>query len=241
MTPEDALAHSASPLLFAALMVDSGDADGGVAGAANATADVLRSALWAIGPAPRIRTVSSSFYMVTPPFRSDAAEVLTFTDAGVVPDPDADQLAEIAFAAATARRSVVGDEPIVAFLSYSTLGSAPGKGPEKVRTALEQFRAMAPDTEADGELQADAALIPGVAASKAPHSSVAGRANILVFPDLDAANISYKLVQRLARAEALGPIIQGLARPFNDLSRGATPGDIINVACITSLMCDYGF
>lgn len=238
MTMADALELAATPLIFAALMVEAGEADGGVAGAAHPTADVIRAGLWAIGPAAGIHTVSSSFYMVTPPFRSDVSEVLTFTDAGVVPNPTADQLAEIAVAAASARRSVVGDEPRVAFLSYSTLGSAPGERPQQIRNALERFRVMAPCVEADGELQADAALIPEIAAIKAPGSAVAGRANVLVFPDLDSANIAYKLVQRLANAVALGPIIQGFARPFNDLSRGATSDDIINVACITSLMCE---
>jgi len=223
------------PLLFGALMVDTGLADGMVAGVSAPTGDVIRAAVWCIGPKPGITTISSSFYMVVPPFRGHGTEVLTFADAGVVPDPDPAQLADIARAAVEARRHIVGDEPRVAFLSYSTRGSASGPAVEKVRRAVEAFRTLMPDVTADGELQADAALIADVAARKAPDSPIAGNANILVFPDLDAANIAYKLVQRLAGAEAIGPILQGLNRPCNDLSRGASVGDIVNVACITAL------
>jgi len=162
--------------------------------------------------------------------------VLSFSDCAVVPDPGPRQLAEIALSAARARRAVVGDEPRVAFLSYSTMGSAGGAGVEKVRDAMERFRRLAPDIVCDGELQADAALIRSVAERKAPGSPLEGGANVLIFPGLDAGNIAYKLVQRLAHADAIGPIVQGLRRPCNDLSRGATSEDIVSVACVTALM-----
>jgi phosphate acetyltransferase len=233
---EEARDLAQDPLLSAALMVATGEADGAVAGAVAATADVLRAGLWCLGPAEGIHTVSSAFYMVVPPFRSKESEVLTFTDAGVVPEPNAAQLADIGVAAARARRLVVGDDPRVAFLSYSTKGSASGPSPDRVLEAVARFRELEPELAVDGELQGDAALISAVGARKAPGSDVAGRANVLVFPDLDAGNIAYKLVQRLTGGVALGPIVQGLRRPFNDLSRGAEPDEIVDVACITALM-----
>jgi phosphate acetyltransferase len=226
----------AAGIARAAAWVREGQLDGCVAGAVESTPAVLRAYLREIGPAEGLGTVSSAFYMrLIDPGVPGGERVLTFTDAGVVPDPDEGELVAIARAAADARRAIVGDTPRVAFLSYSTLGSADGPSARRVREAARRFADEVPEVASDGELQADAALVPEIAARKAPRSPVAGAANVLVFPDLDAANIAYKLVQRLAGATALGPILQGLAAPANDLSRGATAEDIVHVACITSL------
>ena len=236
LTEARASALAGLPRYFADGLVRRGEVDGCVAGATHTTAEVLRAALWLVGAAPGVRTVSSSFYMVTPPFRGTAsAEVLTFTDCAVVPYPTASQIADIALAAAEDRRRIVGDAPLVALLSFSTRGSGAGPSVELMTMALTELRSRAPDLAVDGELQGDAALVPEVAMRKAPTGSLAGRANVLVFPSLDAGNIAYKLVQRLAGAHAVGPIIQGLRKPCSDLSRGAIADDIINVAAITAL------
>ena len=223
-------------LARAVAMLGRGEVDGVVAGAVLTSAEVMRTALRGVGLRRGVETLSSSFFMEVADFRGGGTEVLTFADAAVVPEPDARQLAEIAREAARVRRIVVGDEPKVAFLSYSTLGSAGGPAVKKVREAARIFRASLPGVAADGELQGDAALIPEVAAVKAPRSEVAGRANTLVFPSLSSGNIAYKLVERIAGATALGPILQGLAAPLNDLSRGASSRDITLVSAITALL-----
>jgi phosphate acetyltransferase len=225
-----ALELAAEPLNFGASLVALGEADGCVGGAVSSTAEVVRAALWAVGTDSGVSLISSAFYMALP-----SGVVLTFTDCAVVPEPTPDQLAEIALSAVRARTGLVGDSPRVAFLSYSTKGSAQGPQIDRVRAALARFRELAPGVPSDGELQADAALVPEVCERKAPGSPVAGRANILVFPDLEAGNIAYKLVQRLAGATALGPILQGIRRPLADLSRGASADDIVEVAAMVAL------
>jgi len=219
-------------LLFGATLVAMGSADVMVGGVQFPSADTIRAALWAVGPAPGVETVSSAFYMV----RDDT--VLTFTDCAVVPEPTPTQLADIAVAAARDRRRIVGDEPVVAFLSYSTKGSAAGPLVRRVQQAVAALAARHPDFVFDGELQADAALVADVAARKAPGGRVGGRANVLVFPDLDSGNIAYKLVQRLGGYGALGPVLQGLARPISDLSRGASVDDIVDTTAIAVLQAE---
>lgn len=223
------------PLYFASLMVGAGDADGSVGGAVNSTAETVRAALHCVGPHPRARLVSSVFIMALQDRSLGHNGLIAFADCAVVVDPSPMELADIAIATAESTRVLIGAEPAVALLTYSTKGSGKGKEPDKVKEAMEILRARAPELNVDGELQADAAVDLVVGQSKAPGSKVAGRANTLIFPTLSAANIGYKLVERLGGAMAIGPFLQGLAKPANDLSRGCSAEDIFNVAVVTAL------
>ena len=234
ITMEEARATTANPLYLGCLMIKSGDADGQVAGALNTTGNVLRAAFQVIKTKPGINVVSGAFVMVLPegsPFGTNG--LLIFADCAVIPDPTAPELAQIAVSAAQTARDIAGMEPRVAILSFSTKGSAKHEKVDKVIEATKIAQKMDPDLLLDGELQADAALVPSVAHSKAPNSPLSGTANVLVFPNLEVGNIAYKLCQRLGGVEAVGPVLQGLAAPVNDLSRGCFPEDIYKTIIIT--------
>jgi phosphate acetyltransferase len=235
MTMEKAESMISDPLYFSTMMVKNGDADGMVSGAIHTTGDLLRPGLQIIKTAPGISTVSGAFVMLVPDCEYGQDGMLLFADCAVNPNPDAAQLAAIAISTAETAKSLCNMEPRVAMLSFSTMGSATHELVDKVVEATKIAKELRPDLMIDGELQLDAAIVPSVGALKAPHSPVAGKANVLVFPDLQAGNIGYKLVQRFANAEAIGPVCQGFAKPINDLSRGCSVEDIVNVVTITAV------
>lgn len=234
LTEEEARKLIQDPLYLSTLMIKAGDADGEVAGARNATGDVLRPAFQYVKTMPGISVVSGAFIMIFKDKQFGENGIMLFADCAVHPDPDANQLAEIAVATGKTTRAIAGFEPRIAMLSFSSKGSANHILVDKVVRATEIAKQMAPDMMIDGELQADAAIIESIGRSKAPGSDIAGRANVLVFPGLETGNIAYKLVQRLAGAEAVGPVLQGMAAPINDLSRGCSIEDIVNLVAITS-------
>jgi len=235
LTREQAAELILNPLYFGAMMVKAGKADGMVAGAVNSTSDVLRCALQILKTAPGTKLVSSYFVMDVPDCEYGADGVFVYADCGLVENPDADALSEIALASAASFEALVGEQAQVAMLSYSTYGSAKSELTEKVVEATRLAQEKRPDIALDGELQLDAAIVQAIGASKAAGSKVAGKANVLVFPDLNSGNIAYKLTERLARAEAYGPITQGIAAPVNDLSRGCSADDIVGVIAITAV------
>ncbi len=235
VTAEQAFDTLADPMYFGTMMLKQGDVDGLVGGALCTTADTLRPGLQIVKTAPGVSTVSSSFIMVVPNKAYGQDGVLIFADCAINIDPTPEELAAIAIASAATGKAVAGIEPKVAMLSYSTKGSGKGEWVDKVVKATELLKAQAPDLEVDGELQADAALVASVGQLKSPGSTVAGHANVLVFPDIQAGNIGYKLVQRLGGAQAIGPVCQGFAKPINDLSRGCSVEDIVNVVALTCL------
>lgn len=233
MTLQQAAEIVEDPLYLACLMIKNGDADGEIAGAQNATGDVLRPALQIVKTLPGISVVSGAFLMFVPDKQYGEDGLLVFADCAVMPNPNAQELAQIAVSTVDTARSIAGFEPRVAMLSFSTKGSAKHEMVDKVTEAVRIAKEICPQLQIDGDLQADAAIVPDVSRSKAPGSSIAGRANVLVFPSLEAGNIAYKLVQRLSAAEAVGPILQGMAAPINDLSRGCSVDDIYKMILIT--------
>ncbi|URW80692.1 phosphate acetyltransferase [Xiashengella succiniciproducens] len=233
LTMEQAARLVRDPLYLGPLMIKNGDADGEVSGAENATGDVLRPAFQIVKTLPGISVVSGAFIMILKDKEFGDNGIMIFADCAVNPDPDALQLAEIAVSSAITAKSIAGIDPRVSLLSFSTKGSAKHALVDKVVEATEKAKAMRPDLMIDGELQADASIIEAIGKKKAPGSKIAGKANVLVFPDLQSGNICYKLVQRLAHAEAIGPILQGMAAPINDLSRGCSVSDIVNLVVIT--------
>lgn len=234
LTREEAARLIEDPLYLGTLIIKSGDADGEVAGAMNATGDVLRPAFQYVKTLPGISVVSGAFLMILPDTKFGENGLMVFADCAVHPNPTARVLAEIAVTTARTTRALAGFEPRIAMLSFSTKGSAKHELVDKVVEATRIARDMDPNLQIDGELQADAAIIESVGKSKAPGSPIAGKANVLIFPDLQSGNIAYKLVQRMAHAEAVGPVLQGMAAPINDLSRGCSVSDIVNVIAITA-------
>lgn len=234
MTMEKAMTLAENPLYLGTLIIKNGDADGEVAGARNTTGDVLRPALQIIKTVPGVSVVSGAFLMFVPKAEYGENGTMIFADCAVMPNPNAQELAQIAVSTARTARDIAGIEPRIAMLSFSTKGSAKHEMVDKVVEATRLAKEMAPDLAIDGELQADAAIVPSVGSSKAPGSAIAGHANTLVFPTLEVGNIAYKLVQRLAGAEAVGPILQGIAAPVNDLSRGCSVDDIYKMVSITA-------
>lgn len=234
LTYEQAQKLIENPLCLAVMMIKCGDADGEVAGALNATGDVLRPAFQYVKTKPGVSVVSGAMIMIFKDKHYGDNGMMVFADCAVHPNPTAEELAQIAVSTGITTRTITGMEPRIAMLSFSTKGSAKNEMVDKVVEATRLAQQMAPDLQIDGELQADAAIVPGIGSSKAPGSKIAGRANVLVFPTLEVGNISYKLVQRLADAEAIGPVLQGMAAPINDLSRGCSTSDIVSLAAITA-------
>lgn len=234
LTKDEALKLIKNPLFLSVMMIKAGDADGEVAGADNATGDVLRPAFQYVKTAPGISVVSGAFIMILNDQQFGENGMMVFADCAVHPNPTAEELAEIAVATGRTTKAIAGFEPKIAMLSFSTKGSAKHEMVDKVATATELAKKMAPDLKIEGELQSDAAIIPEIGQKKAPGSEIAGNANVLVFPTLETGNIAYKLVQRMAKAEAIGPVLQGMAAPINDLSRGCSVSDIVNLVAITA-------